>query len=154
MITSARQALAGGRIRRAAAPVRRYTCVPMSSVKWFVLCALATLMIPLAWWTITQGGPYARAERFLHGHPAIESRIGRVTNIRLEFRESFGAGDDTARLELVVTGQRGVGFATVSLQRERGAWEVISVLFRREGETVPVLTFPIERPRERGQMLV
>ena len=107
-------------------------------------------MIPLAWWTITQGGPYARAERFLHGHPAIEGKVGRVTDIRLAFRDySLGTADDTAHVELVVTGERGIGYASVDLHWERGAWDVTSVLFRREGETVPVQMLPAEKQRRR-----
>lgn len=122
----------------------------MSTVQRWILCALAALMIPLAWWTITQGGPYARAERFLHDEPSIERKIGRVTNVRLAFRDySFGTADDTAHLDLVVTGERGVGYASVNLQWYRGAWDVTSVFFRREGETVPVQTFPAEKPRRR-----
>ncbi|HTN27879.1 MAG TPA: hypothetical protein VL180_08845 [Burkholderiales bacterium] len=121
----------------------------------FLAAALVLAMIPLAWWTITQGGPYLRAERFLHGHPAIESRIGRITSIRLAFRDySFAPADDTAQLELLVTGERGNGFATVDLHWERGAWDVVSVKFRREGETVPVQTFPAEKPRRREMMWV
>jgi hypothetical protein len=53
-----------------------------------------------------------------------------------------------------VTGERGIGFATIDLHWERGAWDVTSVLFRREGESIPVQTFPIEKPRPRGTMLV
>jgi hypothetical protein len=121
----------------------------------FLAATLVLAMIPLAWWTITQGGPYSRAERFLHGHPAIESRIGRITSIRLAFRNySFAPADDTAHLELLVTGERGNGFATVDLHWERGAWDVVSVKFRRDGETVPVQTFPVEKPHRREMMWV
>ena len=115
---------------------------------------IAALMIPVAYWTIAQGGPYARAQRFLSSHPAIERQVGQVKSVRLAFSransEFFGAEEGTAHLELVVTGERGVGFATIDLHWERGAWDVTSVLFRREGESTPVQTFPIEKPRKRG----
>ena len=117
---------------------------------------IATLMIPVAYWTIAQGGPYARAQRFLSSHPAIERQVGRVTSVRLAFSSAnsgfFGPEDGSAHLELVVTGERGVGFATIDLHWERGAWDVTSVLFRREGESIPVQTFPVEKRRPRGMM--
>jgi hypothetical protein len=128
----------------------------LQSLPRFVTYALliAALMIPVAYWTIAQGGPYARAQRFLSSHPAIERQVGPVTNVRLAFsRENsgfFGPEDGNARLELIVTGERGVGFATIELHWERGAWDVTSVLFRREGESIPVQTFPVEKPRQRG----
>jgi hypothetical protein len=119
---------------------------------------IAALMIPVAYWTIAQVGPYARAQRFLSSHHAVERQVGRVTSVRLAFSGAnsgfFGADDGTAHLELVVTGERGVGFATIDLHWERGAWDVTSVLFRREGESTPVQTFPIDKPRQRGMMWV
>ena len=119
---------------------------------------IAALMIPVAYWTISQGGPYSRAQRFLSSHPAIERHVGRVKSVRLAFSRAnsgfFGPQDGIAHLELVVTGDRGVGFATVDLQLERGAWDVTSVLFRREGESIPARTFPVEKPRQRGMMWV
>src|SRR5688572_32161508 len=115
---------------------------------------IAALMIPVAYWTIAQGGPYSRAQRFLSSHPAIERQVGRVQSVRLAFSRAnsgfFGPEDGTAHLELVVTGERGVGFATIELHWERGAWDVTSVLFRRAGESTPVQTFPVEKPRARG----
>jgi hypothetical protein len=133
----------------------RFHSVPRFLAYAFVIAAL---MIPVAYWTIAQGGPYARAQRFLSSNPAIERQVGRVKNVRLAFSRAnswgFGADDGSAHLELVVTGERGVGFATIDLHWERGAWDVTSVLFRREGESIPVQTFPIEKPRSRGMMLV
>ena len=131
----------------------------LQSVHRFTAYALlAALMIPLAYWTFTQGGAYSRAQRFLSGHPAIEGKIGRVQNIRVAFSAGnaglFVVPESTAHLELVVTGERGIGFATVDLRWERGAWDVTSVTFRREGESMPVQTFPVDKPRQRGMMWV
>ena len=132
----------------------------LQSDQRFITCAavLAALMIPLAYWTLTQGGAYARAQRFLSGHPAIERKIGRIQNIRVALSAGnaglFALPESTAHLELVVTGERGVGFATVDLRWERGAWDVTSVTFRREGESMPVQTFPIDKPRKREMMWV
>src|SRR5436189_6055104 len=96
---------------------------------------VAALMIPVAYWAF--GGPYARAQRFLSSNPAIESQVGRVLSVRLAFSSAnssaLSVDDGTAHLELVVTGERGVGFATIDLHWERGAWDVMSVQFRREG---------------------
>ena len=131
----------------------RFHSVPRFLAYAFVIAAL---MIPVAYWTIAQGGPYARAQRFLSSNPAIERQVGRVKNVRLAFSRAnswgFGADDGSAHLELVVTGERGVGFATIDLHWERGAWDVTSVLFRREGESIPVQTFPVDKPRQRGMM--
>ena len=130
------------------------------SVQRFITYAavLAALMIPLAYWTLTQGDAYSRAQRFLSGHPAIEGKVGRVQNIRVAFSSGnaglFVAPESTAHLELVITGERGVGFATVDLRWARGAWDVTSVTFRREGEPMPVQTFPVDRPRKREMMWV
>src|SRR5262245_49969958 len=94
----------------------------LQSVQRFVTYAavLAALMIPLAYWTLTQGDAYSRAQRFLSGHPAIEGKIGRVRNIRVAFSAGNAgllvAPESTAHLELVITGERGVGFATVDLR--------------------------------------
>jgi len=122
------------------------------SVRPYVfLCFL--LMAPLAWWSVVQGGPFSRAERFLSDHPAIEGRIGRVTNVRLAFDWSdlleFEPPDDSAHLELIVTGERGLGYATVELRRERGAWDIVSARFRRDGERIPVDMLPIGKPPAR-----
>ena len=129
----------------------------LQGVQRFITYAavLAALMIPLAYWTLTQGGAYSRAQRFLSGHPAIERQIGRVQSIRVAFSPGnaglFAVPEGTAHLELVVTGERGIGFATVDLRWERGAWDVTSVTFRREGETMPVQTFPVPVKRPLGQ---
>jgi len=129
-----------------------------SAQRFIAVALLATLMIPLAYWTFTQGGAYSRAQRFLSGHPAIERKIGRVQNIRVAFSAGnaglFAVPESTAHLELIVTGERGIGFATVDLRWERGAWDVTSVTFRREGESMPVQTFPLDRPRKREMMWV
>jgi hypothetical protein len=122
------------------------------SVAWTaLLCALA--MIPIAWWAVGHGGPYGRAERFVSDHPAIESRIGRVTSVRLAFDWDrlldFPRPEDSASLELIVTGRRGVGYATVELQRERGYWNVVQARFRLKGEQVPVDMLPIGKPPAR-----
>jgi len=121
---------------------------------WYALI-VAVLMIPVAYWTIAQGGPYARAQRFLSGHPAIERQVGRVQSVRLAFSPAnsaiLGTDDGTAHLELVVTGERGLGYATMELHWERGAWDVTSVSFRRKGETMPVQTFPAPRRRPLGE---
>lgn len=122
------------------------------SLAWCVfLCALATL--PLTWWALTHGGPFSRAERFVSDHPVIESRIGRVTSVRLAFDWDqlldFPQREDSASLELIVTGKRGAGYATVELQRERGYWNIVQARFRRKGEQVPVDMLPIGKPPAR-----
>jgi len=118
---------------------------------WALLCALA--LIPLAWWAATHGGPYARAARFISNHPAIEAKIGRIDSVRLAFDWDqlleFPPADDTAHLELVVKGERGVGYATVQLHRERGYWNITSARFRPKGDNVPVDMLPIGKPPAR-----
>ena len=122
------------------------------SFAWYAVM-LALAMIPLAWWAATHGGPFARAERFVSEHPAIESRIGRVTSVRLAFDWAqlleFHHREDSASLELVVTGKRGVGYATVELHRERGYWHIDSARFRPRGEQVPVDMLPVGKPPAR-----
>ena len=109
--------------------------------------ALAVVLLPIVYWTITRSEPYGRAQTFLSNHPNVEQQIGRVKDIRLALTGNqsitFGGTSAAASLELVVAGERGAGLASVELRKELGVWDIKAARFRREGVSNAIETLPI-----------